>query len=315
MVQNPPIAAGALPAELAHEPGVALAAVARARRRYQIRAPEGLHHARADRAGGRGQDQADRSRLAGRAPGGLSAQDQHVPDRRRRRSRTTTSAGCRRSSSSTSTSGRPTSATCARCAGTYPSPIDLRASVLGGSLDADGHADFFAKPYPTLDTDFDLRKANIVPMAPMVRRFDLVVSKGMVGASGRLVLETKQTTVDLDARGAVRAVDRVRARSAPGASARWSRPSVARPRPRPSPACASTCRTCGSRTGRSRSRWTRCAAHDGKTAVRRREGPAAAPARGSRPPRHRHQQRAAPRRLADALRAPAPTSWATGRSA
>ena len=69
--------------------------------------------------------------------------------------------------------------------------------MLGGSLDADGHADFFAKPYPTLDTDFDLQKANLVPMAPMVRRFDLVLSKGAVGASGRLVLETKQTTVNL----------------------------------------------------------------------------------------------------------------------
>src|SRR5262245_8673035 len=82
-------------------------------------------------------------------------------------------------------------------AGTYPSPIDLRASVLGGSLSADGRADFFAKPYPTLDTNFDLQKANLVPMAPMVRRFDLVLSKGAVGASGRLVLETKQTTVNL----------------------------------------------------------------------------------------------------------------------
>jgi Domain of Unknown Function (DUF748) len=82
--------------------------------------------------------------------------------------------------------------------GTYPSPVQLRASVLGGSVTADGHADFLAKPYPTLDTNFDLQKANLVPMAPMVRRFDLVLSKGMVGASGRLVLETKQTTVSLD---------------------------------------------------------------------------------------------------------------------
>ena len=53
-------------------------------------------------------------------------------------------------------------------------------------------------PTPHSTRPSTCEKANIAPMGPMVRRFDLVVSKGLVGASGRLVLETKQTTVGLD---------------------------------------------------------------------------------------------------------------------
>src|SRR5262249_14087224 len=40
--------------------------------------------------------------------------------------------------------------------GTYPSPVQLRASVLDGSITADGHADFFAKPTPTLVEPIEL---------------------------------------------------------------------------------------------------------------------------------------------------------------
>jgi len=81
--------------------------------------------------------------------------------------------------------------------GHYPSPIELRCAVLGGTLTARGRADFLAKPNPTMATDFDLRDANLVPMAPMARRFDLTITEGKVGAAGKITLETKETTIDL----------------------------------------------------------------------------------------------------------------------
>src|SRR5262249_52494213 len=81
--------------------------------------------------------------------------------------------------------------------GTYPSPVELSCSVLDGSLSGEGHADFFAKPYPTLATSFDLRQANLVPLAPIARRWDLSLTRGVVAAAGRLVLQTKETAVTL----------------------------------------------------------------------------------------------------------------------
>jgi hypothetical protein len=82
-------------------------------------------------------------------------------------------------------------------AGQFPSPIELSSSVLEGTLTANGHADFLAKPNPTLNTEFELRDANLVPIAPMVRRFDLTVTQGTVGVAGRIVLQEKETAVDL----------------------------------------------------------------------------------------------------------------------
>ncbi len=82
-------------------------------------------------------------------------------------------------------------------AGQYPSPVELTASVLTGKLTANGRADFLAKPNPTLDTEFALRDADLVPIAPMARRYDLTIKQGTVGVAGHVVLEEKQSTFDL----------------------------------------------------------------------------------------------------------------------
>jgi len=82
-------------------------------------------------------------------------------------------------------------------AGQYPSPIELRSATLGGTLNATGHADFFAKPNPTLDTQFELRDANLVPIAPMAKGYDLTISKGTLGVAGRLVLQQEETAINL----------------------------------------------------------------------------------------------------------------------
>jgi hypothetical protein len=81
--------------------------------------------------------------------------------------------------------------------GAFPSPVELRAEVLGGSVSARGGADFFAKPYPTLATDVDLRDANLLPLAPIAKQYDLTLKQGKVAGAGRLVVETKETSVDL----------------------------------------------------------------------------------------------------------------------
>ncbi len=82
-------------------------------------------------------------------------------------------------------------------AGQYPSPIELSSSVLGGTLTASGNADFFAKPSPAIATRFDLSDANLVPLAPMARGYDLTISKGAVSVEGKAVLQPKETTIDL----------------------------------------------------------------------------------------------------------------------
>jgi hypothetical protein len=81
--------------------------------------------------------------------------------------------------------------------GQYPSPIELSCSVLGGRLTANGNVDFFAKPYPAISTDFDLHDANLVPVAPMARNYDLIISKGTVAVAGKLVFQPKETRINV----------------------------------------------------------------------------------------------------------------------
>jgi Domain of Unknown Function (DUF748) len=81
--------------------------------------------------------------------------------------------------------------------GQFPSPVELSCSVLGGQLTANGNVDFFAKPNPAISTDFDLRDANLVPIAPMARRYDLIISKGTVAVAGKLVSEPKETRINV----------------------------------------------------------------------------------------------------------------------
>ena len=81
--------------------------------------------------------------------------------------------------------------------GKFPSPIELSCSVLGGRLTANGNVDFFAKPYPAISTDFDLHDANLVPVAPMARNYDLIISKGTVAVAGKLVSQPKETRINV----------------------------------------------------------------------------------------------------------------------
>ena len=198
--------------------------------------------------------------------------------------------------------------------GTYPSPIDLRASVLGGSIDADGHADFFAKPYPTLDTTFDLEKANIAPMGPMVRRFDLVVSKGVVGASGRLVLETKQTTVGLD-RVVLSGPSIEYVRDPRPQGRQVEKAVVLATEAATAPGVRVDVKDVKIENGTFALKVDALRSADGKMLYA--DAKDLPPLRLERLDLHATDihQRAAARRRADALRAPAPTSWATGRSA
>ena len=80
--------------------------------------------------------------------------------------------------------------------GQYPSPVELSCSVLGGHLTANGNVDFFAKPNPAISTDFELRDANLAPLAPMARHYDLIISKGTVAVAGKLVSQPKETRIN-----------------------------------------------------------------------------------------------------------------------
>jgi hypothetical protein len=81
--------------------------------------------------------------------------------------------------------------------GTYPSPVALHAAVLGGSIAATGHADFLAKPHPALATDVEVSDVDLVPLAPIARRWDLTLERGSLHAAGRMVWQTTETVIDL----------------------------------------------------------------------------------------------------------------------
>jgi len=74
--------------------------------------------------------------------------------------------------------------------GKNPSEIKLDSNIFGkGTLHAHGHVDFFAKPSPTMVTDFTLRDATLEPIAPAARQFGLTVTTGSLSAEGQLVEE------------------------------------------------------------------------------------------------------------------------------
>jgi Domain of Unknown Function (DUF748) len=82
--------------------------------------------------------------------------------------------------------------------GRNPSEIRLDSNVFGkGVLHAHGHVDFFAKPSPTMVTDFSLRDANLDPVAPAAKQFGITLTAGTLAAEGQLVEETESSRVAL----------------------------------------------------------------------------------------------------------------------
>jgi hypothetical protein len=83
-------------------------------------------------------------------------------------------------------------------AGEYPSPMSLTADVLGGRLTASGNADLLAEPVPRLVADVALYDADLVPLAPIARRWDIAVRRGTIETAGRLSFGAEDTTVSLE---------------------------------------------------------------------------------------------------------------------
>jgi hypothetical protein len=82
--------------------------------------------------------------------------------------------------------------------GKNPSEIRLDSNVFGtGVLHAHGHVDFFAKPSPTMVTDFSLHDANLDPVAPAAEQFGITLTSGTLTAEGQLVEETKSSRLAL----------------------------------------------------------------------------------------------------------------------
>lgn len=72
-------------------------------------------------------------------------------------------------------------------AGQYPSPIHLRAVLLDTStLEAEGYADFLAKPQVAMKTDFDLRDLRFDYLEPALHHFNLAFRRGTMSAKGQL---------------------------------------------------------------------------------------------------------------------------------
>ena len=82
--------------------------------------------------------------------------------------------------------------------GKNPSEIKVDSTVFGkGVLHAHGHVDFFAKPSPTMVTDFSLRDANLDPLAAVAKQFGITLTTGTLAAEGQLVEETKSSRLAL----------------------------------------------------------------------------------------------------------------------
>jgi Domain of Unknown Function (DUF748) len=89
----------------------------------------------------------------------------------------------------------------------YPSPIRAEGDVFdSGHVTIDGHADFLAEPSPAIRADVVLRHIELAAFQPILRRYHLSVTKGVLEATGHvesgphvnLVQLTQVTVDDLD---------------------------------------------------------------------------------------------------------------------
>jgi Domain of Unknown Function (DUF748) len=68
---------------------------------------------------------------------------------------------------------------------TYPSDIHLDGVVFdSGKLVMDGHADFLAKPYPGIKSDFSLQRVELDYFKPIIQRYHFAVREGILSSDG-----------------------------------------------------------------------------------------------------------------------------------
>src|SRR5262245_48309852 len=80
--------------------------------------------------------------------------------------------------------------------GANPSPVTLRCTLLdSGRLRLDGRADFFAKPMPTVDTDFALQGVPLTEVAAFARDLGVTVTAGTLDVEGNIRHEPKETAL------------------------------------------------------------------------------------------------------------------------
>jgi hypothetical protein len=81
---------------------------------------------------------------------------------------------------------------------TYPSDVQFSARVFdSGRVGADGQADFMAEPTPTFRGRLDLAGIELDYFKPITNRYNLVVNKGMLSASGEVEYGQEVKTVEL----------------------------------------------------------------------------------------------------------------------
>lgn len=83
--------------------------------------------------------------------------------------------------------------------GTYPSPVELGARVLGeATLDVRGTADFLAEPRPAGAFEFRIEEAPLTRLAPLAERQGVELRSGHLDVRGRLESTARETRVDLE---------------------------------------------------------------------------------------------------------------------
>jgi hypothetical protein len=81
---------------------------------------------------------------------------------------------------------------------TYPSDVRFSARVFdAGRVGAEGQADFMAEPNPTFRGRIDLAGIELDYFKPITNRYNLVVDKGVLSASGEVEYGQEVRTVDL----------------------------------------------------------------------------------------------------------------------
>ena len=82
--------------------------------------------------------------------------------------------------------------------GVYPSPMSLRGRVFdAGSVQADGWADFLAKPYAAFMADIKLDSIELDYFKPITNRYNVVVGKGTLSGAGEVEIAPQLKSVKL----------------------------------------------------------------------------------------------------------------------
>ncbi len=81
----------------------------------------------------------------------------------------------------------------------YPSDVQFEAKVFNtGQINLKGKADFLAKPYIGIKTDFKLAQINLPDLEPLIRHLQIVVHKGTLSGTGEIELAPKTKVIHLE---------------------------------------------------------------------------------------------------------------------